>query len=74
MDLEKIRKTLTCPDCSGSEIKIGHSLNEGGIYSRTTMTRPERAEYRLLSERILFVCGQCGWIVREYAENPGNFK
>lgn len=71
MDLEKIRKTLTCPDCLGSETKIGYSGPEGSIYSRTPMKRPERTEYRHLSDRILFLCGQCGWILREYAENTG---
>ncbi|MGO4547848.1 hypothetical protein AB4Z29_23935 [Paenibacillus sp. 2TAB23] len=69
MDLEKIKTTLSCPDCPGSEIKIGYSGLEGGIYSRTPMKRPERTEYRNLSDRILFLCGQCGWILREYAEN-----
>ncbi|MNO14426.1 hypothetical protein D3C76_40690 [compost metagenome] len=74
MDWEKIRQTLTCPDCPGSEIKIAHSFNEGDIYSRTPMKRPERMEYRRLSERLLFVCSQCGWILREYAEDTGRLK
>ncbi|MCD9025069.1 hypothetical protein [Cohnella silvisoli] len=74
MDLEKIRKTLACSDCPGSEIKIAHSFNEVGIYSRTPMKRPERTDYRHLRDRILFVCGKCGWILREYADDPGKLK
>ncbi|MNP78428.1 hypothetical protein D3C76_1760410 [compost metagenome] len=74
MDLEKIRKNLTCPDCLESEIKIAHSFDEGGIYSRTPMKRPERTDYQHLSDRILFICGQCGWILREYAESTSKLK
>ncbi|GGG67276.1 hypothetical protein [Paenibacillus radicis (ex Gao et al. 2016)] len=70
MDVEKIRVNLECPDCPGSEIKIAHSLQEGGIYTQRIALKGKLITSHFQSERILFICSRCGWILREYAEKP----
>jgi hypothetical protein len=72
INFEEIRLKTICPECSNTNMKLGYSTTEAGIYSPSSFMGMKAYSYA--TDRVLVICDQCGLIVKEYAKDPAKLK